>query len=82
MKFADIDFHLEKLKLEPGDIIVMKFRHELSGEHIARLRSDLEPRLDGHKCLVVGPADNLSIMTAFEIERRTRSAISDETSAK
>lgn len=70
MKLSEIDFHLEKLRLEPGDLLVAKLRQELTKEHIARLRNDLEPKLAGSKCLVIGPGDNLSVMTAFEIQRR------------
>jgi hypothetical protein len=69
----DFEFRITKLKLEAGDVLVVKVDHILSEEQ-AQYLSDKVARIFGpqFKVLVIGKDVELSVLTMAEIEARTQ----------
>lgn len=53
---------VQRLVLNPGDIVVLNVDHEISDEMAARLREACESYIPGHKFLILGPGIKVGVM--------------------
>ncbi len=66
MKVIDDDGQViaegQVVALEPGDVLVFQTTRELLAGVADHIVETLEQRFPGHKALVVGPGDDLSVL--------------------
>lgn len=67
----DLEYRIAKLKLESGDILILKFDVVLTKEQAARIREDVKHIAPGTKALILDHHAELSVLTRAEIEART-----------
>lgn len=68
----DLEYRIGKLRLEPGDVLVVKVNERLTHEAAYRVRRQMETFVVGsNKILVIDPSCDLSVLTAAEIASRT-----------
>lgn len=64
----DLDFEVKRLRLQPGDVLVMKAGCRLTDEMCDRLRKAAEDLMPpGVKMMVIDRGLSLSVLTAEEI---------------
>lgn len=71
---ADLEYHIAKLRLQPGDLLVVKIDHTISAEICGRIRDHFEAALKAsgisNRVLVVDNSIELSVLARDEIEKR------------
>lgn len=66
------EFQIAKLRLAPGDVLVVRARGCISSAQARALHGALVPQLPpGTKAIVIDDGIDLSVMTRSEIEART-----------
>lgn len=63
----DLEFHIARLKLEPGEILVLKSDRLLSLDAVTRIRSDLERLLSGSPVMILERGMTLEVITKAQI---------------
>ena len=68
---ADIpEFAIAKLKLEPGDVLVLKFPKPLSREQMQNIRETFRINFPNVKAMILDSGADLSVLTVEDIEKR------------
>jgi hypothetical protein len=68
---TDLEYGIGRLRLEPGDVLVIKIAGGISTELVARFRAEAKHVLgEDTKVLVLGDRVDLSILTKAEIEAK------------
>lgn len=69
---------IAKLKLEPGDIVVVRTKEFLSHEQSRYLHDKIKSVLPpGYRCVLLTGGLELSVLTKAEIERRADAGIAN-----
>lgn len=64
------EFHIARLDLRPGDVLVVKSRRPLSVQDCERIRQILKQEAVGHRVMVLDDGLDLAVLTAAEIVER------------
>ena len=65
-------FHVSRLDLRPGDILVLRFKQYLAPNVPARIKADLADVAKGHRVMILDNGADLAVLTAAEIEERSK----------
>jgi hypothetical protein len=64
MKRARFIGSVNRLRLRPGDAIVLSTEELITDETAKRLREQVEAHFPGHRCLVLGPGMKLGVLSS------------------
>lgn len=65
----EIEFHIARLEMKPGDVLVARTVRVVPSEAASRLRAYMERALPGTKVLVIMPEIELSVVSKSEAKR-------------
>jgi hypothetical protein len=74
----DLEFEIARLDLQPGDILVARFKERLPLTAINHIRETFNRVVPNVKCLGLENGADLAILSATEIEARSTAPTSDE----
>lgn len=67
----DLEYHIAKLSLKAGDVLVLRLNGRITSETEDLARKHLTPHLpEGVKALVIDESVDLQVLSAEEIEKR------------
>jgi hypothetical protein len=72
----DLQFHIAKMKLRTGDILVVKCDSTLSVEQLERVTTRLKDIIPkGVQCFIIDRGVDLAVLTFEEINRRVKGKV-------
>lgn len=72
MSNDDLEFRISKIKLEPGDILVLKTPRPITGDMAARLRDIFERLSPGFKTLILDQGMELAVVNEADLAKLAR----------
>lgn len=68
---VDLRFEIAKLKLEPGDVLVVRLKDRVTADTVAKFRYDLKQVTGGHKCMILDNGTDLAVLAVAQIKAKT-----------
>lgn len=64
----DLQTQVRSLHLEPGDIVVIECDGAISEDALARMRTAILPKLEGHELLIIGGGAHLGVLRLADVD--------------